>query len=292
MPAERMMNLGNLIRLAVVLGWLALFIPQVVRHAAPGLGLDRRAGSSGMLAANLGKEYIYDLVRANGNVRLGTCRLGFEREEQGFKLETELHLDDLGKLAPGLSLLPQLREASARDIHLLLIELLDEQQHLKSLTASGRAFGLELKAQGKIDTDGLRGTYTLGDASASSYHLPEIGTDAGQGSDLALNLPPGLEPGQRFTTRLLSPDYANMKLSASTAVFTALQRETVLTANGPRGLLKVEMQADARVVSYLWCDANGTVYRSRQQDGGLELRLTQIRVVGGDILWPQVTAIP
>jgi hypothetical protein len=67
------MGLGTLIRLAVVGAWLALFIPQVVRHAAPGLGLTQRDGADGMLAANLGKEYLYDLERANGHVPLGTC---------------------------------------------------------------------------------------------------------------------------------------------------------------------------------------------------------------------------
>jgi hypothetical protein len=291
---ERMMTLGNLIRLAVVIGWLALFIPQVVSHAAPGLGLTSRGGANGMLAANLGKQYSYALVRANGNVRLGTCSLRFERsdDEQGFKLETNLRLDDLGMLAPGLSLLPLLREASSRVVDLLLVEHLDEKQHLKSLAANGRALGLELVADGKIGADGLRGTYALGEAAASPYHLPEIGKDAGQGSDLALNLPPGLEPGDRFTTRLLSPDYANMKLSATTAVFTALQLESVSTAAGPLPLLKVEMQVDARVISHLWCDANGTVYRSRQQDGGMELRLTKTQEIGGEILWPERSTTP
>jgi hypothetical protein len=287
-----MMTFGNFIRLVVVIGWLALFIPQVVRHAAPGLGLDSRSAANGMLAANLGRQYSYDLVRTNGTVRLGTCHLGFERTEQGYQLETKLDLDDLGKLAPGLSLLPQLRDASAREVQLTLIELLDEQQHLKSLAAHGRAFGLNLKADGTIGIDGLRGTYTLGEAAAAPFHLPEIGTDAGQGSDLALNLPPGLKPGDRFTTRLLSPDYANMKLSATTAIFTALQRESISTASGPLGLLKVEMQVDSRVISQLWCDANGTVYRSRQQDGGMELRLTKIQVIGGEIMWPQRSTTP
>lgn len=287
-----MLTLGNLIRLVVVIGWLALFIPQVVRHAAPGLGLDDRGGASGMLAANLGKEYTYDLVRANGNLRLGTCSLSFERAEQGFTLQTILTLDDLGKLAPGLSLLPQLRDAGTRFVYLSLTEVLDQQQHLKSLKANGRAFGLELLVDGAIGVDGLRGTYTLGETAPAPYHLPEIGKDAGQGSDIALNLPPGLEPGDRFTTRLLSPDYANMKLTATTAVFTAQQLEPVLTANGSRTLLKVEMQVDARVISHLWCDANGTVYRSRQQDGGMELRLTRINVVGGEILWPPNPVTP
>jgi hypothetical protein len=287
-----MMTLGNFIRLAVVIGWLALFIPHVVRHAAPGLGLNSRDAANGMLAANLGKEYAYELVRANGNVRLGTCSLAFVREEQGYQLETNLQLDDLGKLAPGIALLPQLRESSARNVRLKLDEQLDEQQHLISIKGSGRAFGLDFDASGEIGADGMRGTYTLGGAAPAPFHLPEIGKDAGQGSDLALNLPPGLKPGDRFTTRLLSPDYANMKLSATTAVFTALQHESVPTANGPLGLLKVEMQVDSRVISHLWCDANGTVYRSRQQDGGMELLLTRIQAIGGEILWPQRSTTP
>lgn len=283
------MSLGTLIRLAVVVAWLALFIPHVVRHVAPGLGLDARSGAAATMAANLGREYHYDLVRGV-ITRLGTCRLGFQRSEQGFELETELRLQDLGKLAPGLALLPQLREASTRDVRLLLTEQLDNKQRLLSLKASGRAFGLEVVADGRIGADGLRGTYTLGEGTATPYHLPEIGADAGQGSDLALNLPPGLQPGDRFTTRLLSPDYARMRLGATTAVFNAVSYEEIPTAAGLRSLLKVEMQVDARVMSLLWCDADGTVYRSRQQDGGMELQLTQIREIGGRILWPPVDA--
>jgi hypothetical protein len=287
------MRLGTFIRLVLVFAWLGLFIPHVVHHAAPGLGLSGRGNAAGMFAANLGKEYLYELVRSGTALPLGSCRLAFLRTEQGFELETELRLDDLGKLAPGLSLLPQLRESTSREVRLRLSEQLDPRQRLVALTADGRAFGLDLAAEGRITADGLRGTYTLGDGvAATPFHLPEIGADAGQGSDLALNLPPGLEPGDQFTTRLLSPDYTRLKLTATTAVFTAQQHETVRTAGGARALLKVEMQVDARVVSHLWCDADGTVYRSRQQDGGLELRLVQIRIAGGEILWPAVEATP
>lgn len=280
-----MTALGALVRIAVVIAWLALFIPHVVRHAAPGLGIGARDNLGGMIAANLGKEYRYDLIRATGG-RLGTTRLSFERNELGFKLETELWLEDLGKLAPGLALLPRLQEAEARDVRVTLSEQLDEARKLSGLTASGRAFGMELNAEGRVTADGLRGTYTFADSPATPYHLPEIGADAGQGNDLALNLPPGLEPGDRFTTRLLSPDYTKMKLTATTAVFIAMQHESIPTAAGALALLKVEMQVDARVVSHLWCDTTGTVYRSRQHDGGMELRLTRINEVGGKILWP------
>jgi len=282
------MGLGTVIRLVVVVGWFAVFVPHVVRHAAPSLGLSSRDDAGGMLAANLGKEYLYDLVRATG-ARLGTCRLSFQRLEQGYELETEIRLDDLGKLAPGLGMLPQLREAASREVRLQLTQLLDNSKQLTSLTASGRAFGMDLVADGKIGADGLRGSYTIDENQPAPYHLPEIGADAGQGSDLALNLPPGLEAGEKFTTRLLSPDYTRMRLSATTAVFTALEHESLSTIAGARALLKVEMQVDARVISHLWCDGNGTVYRSRQQDG-MELRLMQIREVGGKILWPPQAA--
>ncbi len=284
------MRLGTLIRLVLLLAWLALFVPHVVEHAAPGLGLSARDGAAGMLAANVGKEFAYDLVRAPDEAHLGTCRLGFERAEAGFTLETELRLADLSRLAPGLGLLPQLREARSREVRLQLTQRLDARQQLVGISANGRAFGMELNAVGSVEADGLRGTYTFADGAPTAYHLPEIGRDAGQGSDLALSLPPGLEPGDRFTTRLLSPDYARMRLGATTAVFTAVERESCLTAAGPLQLLKVEMQVDARVMSHLWCDAGGTVYRSRQQAGGMELRLTQIRIIGGGILWPPAAA--
>jgi hypothetical protein len=284
------MNIGNFIRLVFVIAWLALFIPHVVHHAAPGLGLSQRGNAATMLSVNLGKEFLYDLVRIGAPGRLGTCRMSFLRVENGFESETELRISDLGNLAPGLSLLPHMREQNIRAVRLQLTELLDAQQHLLSLTANGSAFGMQLTAEGTIEADGLHGTYTLANDGPIPFHLPEIGQDAGQGSDLAMNLPPGLEPGDRFTTRLLTPDFARMKLGATSAIFSAIAQEKCFTVAGERDLLKVEMHVDARLMSTLWCDENGVVYRSRQQNGSMEMRLNQIRATGGDILWPPESA--
>lgn len=294
------MTSGIIVRLALVIGWLGLFIPHVIHHAAPGLGLTQRgspAATSSVLSVNVGREFLYDLTRKNMAGRLGTCRMSFLRVEQGFELETELRIDDLNHLAPGLSLLPAFsqmpqipQEQQTRPIRLQLTELIDAQQRLLSLTANGSAFGMQLTVDGIVKADGLHGTYTLANDGPTSFHLPEVGTDAGQGSDLALNLPPGLVPGDRFTTRLLTPDFAQLKLGATTAVFSAIAEETCATAAGERTLLKVEMHVDTRLMSRLWCDHDGIVYHSQPQNGSLELRLQQIRKVGGDILWPPESA--
>lgn len=284
------MTIGIIVRLALVVGWLGLFIPHVIHHTAPGLGLTQRESAATILSVNVGREFLFDLTRQNMAGRLGTCRMSFLRVEQGFELETELRIDDLNHLAPGLALLPQMREQPSRSVRLQLTELIDAQQRLLSLTASGSAFGMSVTADGTVKADGLHGTYSLESAGPTPFHLPEIGADAGQGSDLALNLPPGLIAGDRFTTRLLTPDFAKMKLGATTAVFTAIAEEKCATAAGERTLLKVEMHVDARLMSLLWCDHDGIVYRSQPQNGGLELRLQQIRMVGGDILWPPESA--
>ena len=296
------MTSGIIVRLALVIGWLGLFIPHVIHHAAPGFGLTKRgspAATSSVLSVNVGREFLFDLTRKNMVGRLGTCRMSFLRVEQGFELETELRIDDLNHLAPGLALLPllsqkpqmpQLQEQQTRTVRLQLTELIDAQQRLLSLTANGSAFGMQLAVEGIVKTDGLHGTYTLANDGPIPFHLPEVGADAGQGSDLVLNLPPGLVPGDRFSTRLLTPDFAKLKLGATTAVFSAIAEETCATAAGERTLLKVEMHVDARLMSLLWCDHDGIVYRSQPQNGGLELRLQQIRMVGGDILWPPESA--
>ena len=283
-------NIGNFIRLALVIAWLALFIPHVVHHVAPGLGLSQRGNAETILSVNLGREFYYDIVRDNTSGRLGTCRMSFMRVEKGFESETELHYSDLNSIAPGIAWLPQMREQSVRAVRLQLTELLDAQQHLLSLTANGQAFGKELTAEGNIAADGLHGTYSFDHAESVPFHLPEVGQDAGQGSDLAMNLPPGLKPGDRFTTRLLTPDIAHMKLSATTAIFNAIALEKCATVAGERSLLKVDMQVDDRLMSTLWCDEYGVVYRSRQQNGSMEMQLTQIRMIGGDILWPPESA--
>ena len=159
------MTIGIIVRLALVIGWLSLFIPHVIHHTAPSFGLTQRDSAATMLSVNVGREFLFDLTRQNMAGRLGTCRMSFLRVEQGFELETELRIDDLNHLAPGLALLPQMREQSIRSVRLQLTELLDAQQRLLSLTASGSAFGMSVTADGTVKADGLHGTYSLESAA-------------------------------------------------------------------------------------------------------------------------------
>jgi hypothetical protein len=281
------MTLGALIRLLIVAAWLALFTRHLVSHAAPGLGLAAGHDLGAVLRANLGREFLYDLVQESRTAaprQLGSSRLAFAREERGYQLETALELNDPGQLA-ALALLLKGGAGAPRRITLRIVQHLDQELRLVALNADGAFFGTAFSAEGTVDEHGISGSWRLEDGPATPLAVPGIGSDDNQGMDLVITLPPGLKTGDRFASRLLSPDVANLRLVAKTAVFTALGLETVATRAGERALLAVGMSVDGRAVASLWCDEHGTVYRTRQA-GGPTLLLRQVREVGGDILWP------
>jgi hypothetical protein len=282
------MSFGAMIRFIIVAGWATFFIFHIVKHAAPGLGLTERNAFATALAANLGRTYVYKLQRtvATKPQRIGECTMSFQRSENGFELETIVHLDDLALLAPGINLIPSLSDKSSRQMHVSMTELLDTKRRLVGLKGSGNILGLEATGEGIVTEIGLTGTYTVDDGTPTAFTRPDIKSDVSNGNDFAVTLPPGLVPGDRFTSRMVSPDFTSLKLNAVTAIYSVEPHESVTTVAGQLSLLRVLMQVDNRTVATLWCDNNGTVYRSRQQDG-MELALITIREIGGRVLWPR-----
>ena len=286
------MSFGAVIRLIIVVGWATFFIAHVIKHAAPGLGLTERNAFATALATNLGRTYVYTVQR-QGNAepqRMGECSLSFQRNENGFELESILHLDDLGMLAPGIiALFPSLSDKSSRQLHVRMTEYLNAELQLIRLEGSGKLFGLEAQGEGDVTAAGLTGSYRIDGGTPTPFSRPEITSTVSNGNDFAVTLPPGLIPGDRFTSRMVSPNISTFTLSAATAVYTVEPKEVITTATGKSSLLRVSMQVENRSVATLWCDDSGTVYRSHQQDG-MELLLTSIRENGGGIIWPPVVA--
>lgn len=281
------MSVGALIRLLIVVAWLALFVRHLVTHLAPGMGLKTGHDIGAVLRANLGREFLYDLVqesRSGAPRIIGSSQLSFAREERGYQLETALELTDPGQLGPLALLLKSAADAPKR-ISLRIAQHLDQELRLTSVHATGGLLGISFTADGLVKEHGLDGSWRIDDGPSTPITIPGIGSGDNQGMDLVISLPPGLKPGDRFTSRLLSPDIANLKIEAKTAIFAATMPEAVVTHAGILHLLRVEMTVDARAVASLWCDERGTVYRTRQASGPT-LLLKQVREVGGDILWP------
>ncbi len=281
------MRFGTLLRFLFVAGWAVFLSIHITHHAAPGLGLTERNAFSTALAKNLGRTYVYHLQRSSTNApqKIGECTTSYLRTENGFELETTLHVDDLGVLAPSLNLLPALRNASSRQMHLRLTEVLSNERFLIGLRGSGNLLGLEAEGDGLVNDTGLHGTYILEDGAPTPFHVPTITSAAANGNDFAVTLPPGLQIGDRFTSQLLSPDITALKLKTITAIYTVLPKETLTTVAGQLSVFRVQMEVDNRKVATLWCDDQGTVFLSRQKDG-MELSLATIREIGGNILWP------
>lgn len=281
------MTFGALIRLLIVAAWLALFVRHLVTHVAPGFGLEQGHDIGAVLRANVGREFLYDLVqesRSGSPRNIGSSLLSFAREEHGYQLETTLELTDPGQLGPLALLIKSTADAPKR-ITLRIAQHLDQELRLTSLNATGALLGITFSADGVMKEHGLEGSWRMDEGPATPITIPGISRDDNQGMDLVISLPPGLKAGDRFTSRLLSPDIANLRIEAKTAIFAALAPESVNTHAGSLLLLRVEMTVDTRAVATLWCDERGTVYRTRQTSGPT-LLLKQVREVGGDILWP------
>lgn len=280
------MTIGALIRLLIVTAWLTLFVRHLVTHLAPGFGLEQGHDIGVVLRANLGREFLYDLVQESRSApprHIGRSQLSFAREENGYQLETTLELTDLGQLG-ALAMLMKSGDGPKR-ISLLIVQKLDQELRLTSMRATGKLLGTSFSAEGAINERGLDGNWRIDDGPATPITIAGISRDDNQGMDLVISLPPGLKPGDRFTSRLLSPNIAAMKIEAKIAIFTAVTPEAVITRAGEKPLLKVEMSVDAKTVATLWCDERGTVYRTRQANGPT-LLLEQVREIGGNILWP------
>ena len=283
------MTIGALIRLLIVAAWLALFVRHLVTHVAPGFGLARGHDIGAVLRANLNHEFLYDLVQESRTAlprHIGSSQLSFAREENGYLLETSMELTDLGQLGPLALLIKSAADAPKR-ITLRIAQTLDQELRLTSLRANGALFGTTFSAEGVVSDRGLDGSWRIDEGPATPITFPGISHNDNQGMDLVISLPPGLKPGDRFTSRLLSPDIANLRVEAKTAIFTATAPDMVTTHAGQLSLLKVEMTVDARTVASLWCDDRGTVYRTRQANGPT-LLLKEVREIGGAILWPPV----
>ena len=64
------MTIGALIRLLIVTAWLTLFVRHLVTHLAPAFGLDQGHDIGVVLRANLGREFLYDLVQEGESFRI------------------------------------------------------------------------------------------------------------------------------------------------------------------------------------------------------------------------------
>jgi len=286
------MSFANAIRIMLVIGWLALFGRHALHYALPDLGLRDRHDFAAVVNANLERSFTYLLVGDQGGAagqELGSCTLALERDGQRFQLTTELRLTD--HRFDGLvdALLPPL-PGDQRDqrLTLSLSETLDERLQLVALHARANAHGRIILADGRVGADGLSGTIAIDAAAALPFTLPEIGAETTQGLDLAFCLPPGLLPGESFTSRLVNPDLLKLSAHRAIAVFQARTRERTRTLHGELDLLRVDLEVDGRPFSSLWCDEHGTVYVSRQHGARLALMLERMNDLAdpATALWP------
>ena len=202
------MTLGALVRLAVVCGWLALFTSHVLRHALPGLGLRERRDLGAILGANGNQEFTYR-VRSGGadgaaGHPIGTCRLALGAEAEAFVLSSRLAIDDL-TLLPGLAgLAGRLPQHGRRGALLEAREHFDQRLRLQSVDVDAAFGDLVFTASGVVDGRGLAGTWTFAHGAPTPFLFPALRGDENQGLGVVIALPPDLQPGERFTTRVLA----------------------------------------------------------------------------------------
>lgn len=283
------MNLGNALRICIVAGWLALFGSHALHYALPDLGLQERRDFSAVVAANLDHRFAYRIMQENRGQaprQVGSCTLDFTRNDADYTLLTVIDYSD-SPFAPVLAaLLPARAAPRNQRIELRIAETLDDRLRLIALSADAAIHGHQFSAHGAVGSDGLTGTWQFDGGAPTRFVRPEITHEASQGLEGPICLPPGLAPGDRFSSRMSEPDLVNFTTQRKIAVFTVRDRETIVTLHGSLELLHVDLELDGRPHSTWWCDQAGTVYRSSQHGSGLELLLDRKSSSDGTVLWP------
>ncbi len=288
LPCTEAMSFGVVIRIALVVGWLALISVHLVRHALPGLGVTERRDFAATLAQQIDRTLTYT-VRANDR-DLGRCVLSFEREDAGYTLTTLLDLSGLpgmtglpGMLGnPGAGLGSRLR-ATAEQRY-------DDRLRLVGLRGHGDVYGLPLTLDATVDHRGLLGTVNIGGVSRP-IAVPELGDSADQGFAFALSLPPGLVVGERFRTTMTDIDWTLVPRRVI-AVFSVEARDDVETVAGLHSLLRVSMVHDGTPSGMLWCDDDGTVYRMAMERAAVTMELQSITHASDGRIWPALSVQP
>lgn len=276
------MSFGVIIRIALVVGWLALVTIHLVRHALPGLGVAERRDFAATLAQQIDRTLVY-AVRAQDR-DLGRCTLSFEREEAGYRLTTDLDLSGL----PGMTGLPGMLGnpgvGSGSRLRATAEQRYDDRLRLVGLRGHGDVYGLALSLTATIDHRGLHGTVDMAGVSRP-IEVADLGGAADQGFAFALSLPPGLVVGERFRTTLTDIDWTLVPRRV-VAVFTVEAHDEVHTVAGLRSLMRVSMVQDSTPSGTLWCDDHGTVYRMAMERAAVTMDLQSITHASDGRIWP------
>ncbi len=277
---------GNLLRLAIIAGWMVLLGLQFRAHALPALGLAATdADLRPVFKAQLGRTLRYDLSQA-GN-RIGGATLAFAAHETGFRQNLDLRLDPGGPLAPVLGHLATVLtqdDAPTRVAFNLAAEIrFDDRLRPVGGDIVGNLGRLQVQADAVLDHRGLVGGYRMGTAERVPFSVASVSAEGIASIDLAPCLPPGLEPGRTVASQVLG--FNGTGLTRRTQILRPIQRETMVTKAGRLDLLRVDIESDQRSVGTAWCDGTGTIYRLEQVDGTLVADLIELRDASG-VVWP------
>lgn len=271
---------GFVIRIALVLVWLGLLGVHIVRHALPGFLVSERHDLAATLTRQVGRILHYEV--RSGSEALGSTSISFETEDAGYRLETTLDLAHL----PGLDALklPGLDANGEGGLRASATQRLNHRLEMTAMVAEGQVLGLDLRLNGSVDDQGLHGVMAI-NGYEQQLEIPDLERGAGQGFGFALSLPPGLTPGDEFRTTVLDIGMS-LKPAHVVAVFTVGAKERIDTADGPLDLLRVAMAKAGEAHATLWCDDDGTVYRSRMARSELSLDLRSIHDRSAGRIWP------
>jgi hypothetical protein len=273
-----------LIRALILATWLVLFAIHAVHQLAPGLGLGDRQVSREVFAAQLGRTLHYRLVGA-GETRMGQLTCAFREESGHFVQDVGLSVDADSPLVAqarlALATLGRDGGGNGRSAIAGQAEVsYDDRFRPTAVQVHAMAFGIPLSAEFALDHRGLTGWYVAA-GQRRSVTMPEIDPASLAGLDLSLAMPPGLAPGDAWTTRTLGA--SGLSLSVRPVAHTVTTRETIATAAGPIAALRVTSTTGG-TASVLWVDDRGTALRV--EAAGLRLELDRVVAADGTRLWP------
>lgn len=286
---------GIALRLLLVAAWLALTGWHLAERVLPAWGLAPASDAGAVLAERVGRTLHYAVLwqpPGQEPLRVGQAVASAIADDIGLRLEVALDLADT-RFIPAERLLRRSLGGRARaGIRLRATSQLDATLSLRRIELEGSLFGLPARAAGPVTHEGLRLAWEAA-GQQGELLIPEVRPERQAGSELALALPRGLRPGQRFTQRLTALDPVRLRPATAEALFTVRQRARLPTAAGELELNEVEMSLGGRRIATLWADAQGTVHRQELADLGLVLDLQRvIDLSTGTTLWPPSPTTP
>ncbi|MDA3961771.1 MAG: hypothetical protein PF961_13355 [Planctomycetota bacterium] len=285
---------GWWLRIAILLAWGGLYAHHASDHLLLSLGLVEQRDVASIITGHLRHRYRYDVLDSQG-AGIGSVFIEYNFVDSMYESNIVLDLDRIDSLPGLMPIVQSLDSLTGTTIHLEFTARLDDRFRLSNMEASGQIFGIDGSFYATVDrARGLVGMISVPDRGIEHpVNMPSFlagDGDSAAGIDLAHALPPGLSPGDTFSTEVIAVNPFPPGLDRRTVVYHVVGTEPDPTAPDGPPLNRIEIMDGAVVMGQLTADTRGVVRHTGHASSGLQLALRSAFYNGGKY-WPPNEAV-